>query len=258
MVVLSERLKLIADKVPKESRIADIGSDHALLPVYLAEQKMINFAIAGEVNSGPLEAAKQQVKLAGLNDIIEVRKGNGLAVLQTNEVDVITIAGMGGGLITQILSEGFSKLDNVKQLVLQPNVGEELVRMWLYKHDWYLIQEDIVLEDNKIYEVLNAVKVEKAANLNRELYSLHKFFEAVPDCAHLLSKERLFRMGPRLFSQSSDVFFLKWEREIEKLQKICGKLSRSRLDSSKAKLKQFQQEISDIKEVLSCLQKAKL
>lgn len=257
MVVLSDRLKLIADKIPKDSRIADIGSDHALLPVYLAQQNRINYAIAGEVNQGPLEAAKQQVNQAGLNHIIDVRKGDGLAVLQSNEADVITIAGMGGGLIAQILSEGYTKLEKVKQLVLQPNVGEELVRHWLYKHNWYLISEDILLEDNKIYEVLNAVKAENAQNLNHELYSIHKFFEAVPHCAHLISKERLFRMGPHLLNQPSVVFHLKWEREIEKLQKICARLSHSNLEASRTKLEQFQQDITEMKEVLSCLQKVK-
>jgi tRNA (adenine22-N1)-methyltransferase len=257
MVVLSERLKLIADKIPKDSRVADIGSDHALLPVYLAEQKIIKYAIAGEVNPGPLEAAKEQVKQAGLQHMIDVRSGNGLAVINNNETDVITIAGMGGGLITQILSEGYSKLDHVKQLVLQPNVGEELVRIWLYKHDWFLIDEDILTEDNKIYEVLNAVKMEEASKLNEELYSIHKLAAAAPNCVHLFSKERLFRMGPRLLSEPTDVFFLKWEREIEKLQKICKRLSLSNLETSKAKLKRFQQDIAELKEVLACLQKDK-
>src|SRR5690606_19253288 len=87
MVSLSKRLQCIADQIPTGSRLADIGSDHALLPTYLAEQKRISFAVAGEVNTGPMKAAQRQVAAAGMGSIVNVRLGNGLEVIQEGEVD---------------------------------------------------------------------------------------------------------------------------------------------------------------------------
>jgi len=170
MVTLSIRLAAIAARVPASSRLADIGSDHALLPVYLAEQGKLAAGIAGEVNPGPYEAARRQVRESGVEDRIEVRKGDGLAVLAPGEVDVITIAGMGGGLIVSILEAGADRLAGVRLLVLQPNVGEDQVRRYLLANDWLLAAEEILEEDGKIYEILTAERHPDARRLNAELY----------------------------------------------------------------------------------------
>lgn len=103
MLRISKRLEMIAGGVPTGSRLADIGSDHALLPVYLAQKKQIVKAVAGEVNLGPFQAASRQVRDSVLDQVIDVRHGNGLEVVEVGEIDVITIAGMGGALIADIL-----------------------------------------------------------------------------------------------------------------------------------------------------------
>lgn len=162
---LSARLQLISDLLPKGCRFADIGSDHALLPVSAVQSGRAAFAVAGEVNDGPLEAARRQVAEAGETQRISVRKGDGLAVIAPGEVDAITIAGMGGALIVSILSGGKPKLAGVKRLVLQPNVGEE-PRRWLAENDWYLAEEAILEEDGKIYEVMMAESAADAAARN--------------------------------------------------------------------------------------------
>jgi tRNA (adenine22-N1)-methyltransferase len=245
-------LQLIADRVPVGSRSADIGSDHALLPVYLVQAGRVSFAVAGEVNPGPLEAAARQVKEQRLTDRIEVREGNGLAVLSPLEVDVITIAGMGGSLIATILEEGLEKLNGVKKLILQPNVGEEQVRRWLDSHGWYLESESILEEDGKIYEILEASKESYTNEQKTSLYLDKKLGDGL-----VIGKARMLQMGPYLLADAPEVWFSKWESELQKLEMIRGQLSLSSAEASLQKATAFSKEMNEIKEVLSCLQKDK-
>src|SRR5690606_28479720 len=101
---LSKRLETVASFVPTGAIVADIGSDHAYLPCYLVHQNIVNKAVAGEVVKGPYESALRQVKLEGLEDKVIVRLADGLQAIEDNDqVDTITIAGMGGPLIVSIL-----------------------------------------------------------------------------------------------------------------------------------------------------------
>lgn len=153
---LSKRLQQVADFVPNGVRFADIGSDHAYLPVYLAESGRIHYAVAGEINDGPFESAKRTVEETGYGERIDVRKGNGLAVLKAGEVNVIAIAGMGGGTIVEILSAGRDKLAGVTRLILQPMVDGDRLRRWLHTNGWRIVEEEIVLDDQILYEILAA------------------------------------------------------------------------------------------------------
>ncbi|WP_040948391.1 tRNA (adenine(22)-N(1))-methyltransferase [Gorillibacterium massiliense] len=244
MVILSNRLKQIAERVPAGSKLADIGSDHALLPVYLVQSGAIPAAIAGEVNPGPYAAAMQQVRDAGLTAAIQVRRGDGLSVLQPDEVETITIAGMGGSLIVKILSAGEDKLGVVKRLVLQPNVGEEFVRRYLVEKEWLLTEEAILEEDGKIYEILVAERNNDVQRKNERLY------DANPSM--------LLKMGPFLLQEASPVFVQKWHGEIAKLERISEQLDESELAASKAKKQELDREIQTLKEVLlACTQKDK-
>ncbi|MBL0388332.1 tRNA (adenine(22)-N(1))-methyltransferase TrmK [Tumebacillus sp. ITR2] len=157
---LSERLERIASNVPPNVKVADIGSDHAYLPIYLVQKGIATSAVAGEVNDGPFKGADRHVRENGLADFISVRKGDGLAVLQPGEVDVITIAGMGGYNIREILEAGKEKLVGVTRLVLSPQGDSDRVRIWLQNHGWKLIDEDILTEDERIYEILVAERGE--------------------------------------------------------------------------------------------------
>lgn len=151
---ISKRLQKVAEYVPTGSSLADIGSDHAYLPVYLAETGIVTRAVAGEVNPGPYDTAKRRVSEAGLSDLITVRKGDGLQVLERGEADVITIAGMGGGTIVDILSSGKGKLTEVKRLILQPMADSDRLRKWLHQNNWKIISEEIVFEDQILYEIV--------------------------------------------------------------------------------------------------------
>ncbi|MEH7522640.1 tRNA (adenine(22)-N(1))-methyltransferase TrmK [Bacillus sp. JJ1503] len=202
---LSQRLEAVANYIPEGCRLADIGSDHAYLPCYAVKRGMIPFAVAGEVAEGPYQSAKSQVEAEGLNDKINVRKGNGLQIISVDEVDCITIAGMGGALITNILEEGKEKLGTIKRLILQPNISAITIRSWLNKNGWVLIAEEILEEDEKIYEILVAEKGDSKER--RELD---------------LQKELLF--GPFLLKQKSAVFKKKWLGELKNWQRILAQL----------------------------------
>jgi tRNA (adenine22-N1)-methyltransferase len=251
MVVLSKRLLKIAENVTQGSRLADIGSDHALLPVYLAQREWIVSAIAGELNAGPFAAASKQVEAAELKHIIEVRQGDGLEVIHPGEVDVITIAGMGGQLIVQILSQGLAKLEQAQRLVLQPNVGEDAVRRFLVEQGWFLSNEVILQEDGKIYVVLIADRMNNANSLNQALYQDRIISNKIID------SERLLIMGPYLLTQADPIWIRKWEDELSKLQRIVDQLSQSHLETSIHRQKLIAEEMVEIQEVLACTQKVK-
>ena len=104
---LSKRLATVGDLIPRGSRLADIGSDHAYLPVALMLENKLSFAVAGEVVEGPYQSAKTQVSKSNLTDKIIVRLANGLdAIEPEDQIDVISICGMGGTLIRDILEAG--------------------------------------------------------------------------------------------------------------------------------------------------------
>lgn len=249
---LSRRLQLILEQIPSSSRLADIGSDHALLPVAAVQQGVVLSAVAGEVNPGPYEAALKQVKESGMTEVIDVRKGDGLDVIAAGEADVITIAGMGGSLIAAILDRGIAKLSPVRRLVLQPNVGEDTLRLWLLEHGWVLVKELILEEDGKIYEILVAEPEGASAISNEDVYK-----ERTLPGGSLLTKQWLLRFGPWLTRQPEPVFYDKWTDELEKMERILDSLSRSELSTAAAKADDMRKEINVIQEVLACLPKVK-
>lgn len=229
---LSRRLTAVAKHVESGMKVADIGSDHAYLPCYLAVQNKITFAVAGEVTDGPLLSAKEQVKSLQLENMIDVRKGDGLEVIAPGEVDAVTICGMGGILIASILEKGKEKLEGVSKLILQPNVAAKWVREWLEKENWVLTAEEILKEDGKIYEVLVAEK----AGTN-------------PYSEQGKEKELLF--GPFLLREKSDVFREKWTGEMKQWNNILSQMNNSESAETEERKKDLQYKISLVEELLS-------
>jgi tRNA (adenine22-N1)-methyltransferase len=252
MINLSKRLLNIAGRVQDGARLADIGSDHALLPVFLVQQSKVRFAVAGEIHDGPLEAAARQVGEHHLAHAISVRKGDGLDVISPGEVDCITIAGMGGSLIVHILERGKDKLDGVARLVLQPNVGEDRVRFWLGENGWLLTAEDLIEEGGKFYEILTAERHPAARRLNEELYA-----ERAIGCGLTADRGLLLLLGPHLIREPSAVWFRKWREECVKMDRMIREMARSTSDAAARKRQQLQMRYDQLLEVLECLQKAK-
>lgn len=236
-IPISQRLQTIAGYCPTSSRVADIGSDHALLSTYLLVHHIASHVILGELNEGPYQVACKQINGLQTRDRASVRKGDGLAVLSPGEVDVICIAGMGGQLIASILEAGKAKLVGVKRLVLQPNVGEEVVRRWLYEHGWQLIDETILEEDGIIYEILVAENGDPQKPYHQQDRS----------------QEELMRLGPILWEKKLPALAKKWERERSKWQHIKEQIQRSAREEAKERLDQIETEIAWIDGVIACL-----
>lgn len=148
--MLTPRLKLIADLV-KGKKVADIGTDHAFIPIELIKSGRCEVVIASDVNIGPAEIAKNHIKENGLN--IEVRVGNGLSVLEPGETDDIIIAGMGGKLICEILARE-PKVAKKSRLILQPMNGQYELRSYLLKEGYVISKEDLALEGFKVYNII--------------------------------------------------------------------------------------------------------
>ncbi|SDE62165.1 tRNA (adenine(22)-N(1))-methyltransferase [Sporomusa acidovorans] len=160
---ISERLKAIADMVPAGVTLADIGTDHAYLPIYLTRHKVITCAIAGDIHQGPYLSAKNAVESAGLTSFISVRLGNGLDVVKPGEAEVVVIAGMGGSNIIDILSSRPEVTAGLRRLILQPMLAAASVRKWLHDNGWRIAAEQLVREDGRLYQVIAAEQGESAA-----------------------------------------------------------------------------------------------
>ena len=117
---LSKRLELVASFVPEGSRIADIGTDHGYIPIFLTEKGICQSALAMDVREGPLSRAREHIREKNLEDRIQVRLGDGLKELRPGEADTVVIAGMGGQLVIHILEEGRHMWDSVKTWILSP------------------------------------------------------------------------------------------------------------------------------------------
>lgn len=220
---LSKRLAAVAAYVPKNSRLADVGSDHAYLPLFLVEKGHIDFAVAGEVVQGPYQSALANVTQASKQEQIQVRLANGLAAINSSDqIDIITIAGMGGRLIADILSAGMAKLANVQRLILQPNNREDELRIWLEENGFQIVAEEMVVENQKFYEILVVEQGQMTLN------QLEK------------------RFGPYLMQEKSADFIAKWQNEARKLSRSLEKVPSDHQDD----ITLLREKIKAIKEVL--------
>lgn len=162
---LLNRLTTIADMVIKNKVVADIGSDHALLPIYMLENQLVTKAIVTDVIDGPYERAKKAVGESPYPDKIEVRKGDGLDIIKPHEVQTIIIAGMGGDTIVDIISRDFLKAETYERFILQPMSRPYVVRELLAKRGWTLNEERLVYENNRFFVILSYTPSNNPYNL---------------------------------------------------------------------------------------------
>lgn len=159
-IILSPRLQAVADLVPQGAVLADIGTDHGYLPAALLQQGRITRAIAGDYNRGPYLSACQLAAEQGLEERMSVRLGNGLSVLQPGEADTVSICGMGGQLMLEILAAAPEVLAQVRRLILQPQRHNDRLRNWLAEHDWRIVEERLVEDNGHIFEIIAAERGE--------------------------------------------------------------------------------------------------
>lgn len=199
---ISKRLKFIAQFIDEGSFFADIGSDHAYLPTFVCLKDSKARAIAGEVNEGPYNKAKSVVEAYNLTHKIDVKRGDGLEVIQNTQVDTVIIAGMGGKLIKSILTK-HALPSSVNKLILQPNLDAHILRDLIQKEQLSLENEFLIEENEHFYTVL--------------------IISMTPSEKSYTEKELLF--GPALLSEKSDVFIRKWKEELNKIDYIINQIS---------------------------------
>lgn len=228
---LSKRLEMVASFVPRGSRVADIGTDHGYVPIWLVEQGIAEYAIAMDVRKGPLERAKEHIARHKLESLIETRLGDGLFALRPGEADTVVIAGMGGELMLRILRDGSHVWDSVSRFVLSPQSELELFRRGLEAMGFAIEEEAMLREDGKYYTVMAAVR----------------------GVMHYGDGFR-YRYGDWLIRKKSPVLREYLERERQKLLRIQEGLAAQDSDSAKVRRKEVEAELRQIKEAYDAMQ----
>lgn len=168
---ISNRLKKCADLVSCGSKIADIGTDHAYIPIYLMLQRKISHAIACDIGEGPLKNAEKNIKNYGFENNIEARLSDGFSNIKENEADEIIIAGMGGNMISNILNNCPWKNKFKKRFILNPMKYEEKLHEFLFSNGYEIQNEIAVKCSGKSYLIIDAhFTGEKYNPLPHELY----------------------------------------------------------------------------------------
>lgn len=235
---LSKRLRALADFVPVGKKVADIGADHAHLLIHLAKRGDLIQGIAGELNEGPWQNAREQVERSGETERIEVRLGDGLSVLAAGEADVIVLAGMGGSLMARILEAGAARLPATGRLILQPNTDSDQVRRWLIDHEWQLIDERLVEDGDFLYEILVAEPGEGIKPYR---------FSSLP-------VERQIGVGPLLWQKKDPLLPRKLREELAGLIRISEALQQGKSADARQRKLVIEEEIAEIRRLLTWLE----
>jgi len=166
MIKLSKRLQGVANLVTEGSYIADVGTDHAYVPIFLCQKNIITGAIAMDVSEGPLGVAGGNIRNYGLEKQIELRLSDGFAALTPGEVEVAILAGMGGAIMIKILSSHMNVTTSLQACVLQPLSGLYKIREFLISNGFMIVKEDLVKEKDNFYPMVKVIPPKKEGNKN--------------------------------------------------------------------------------------------
>lgn len=207
MIKLSQRLLAIASFVRPNAKIIDIGCDHALVDIYLAQKNPKNKIIAVDVRKGAINQAKQNIAKYHLEKKIDLRLSNGLDSVSKKEIDTIIMSGLGCAKIIYILTKNHHKLDMVNDLIVQPNTDFYQIRKVICNNNYYIKEEQLIKENNHLYLVIHFIRGYKKYNakdyffgpiLRRKRSTLYK--ELIAFCIktkqeayHLVPKYRLLK-----------------------------------------------------------------
>lgn len=212
MIKLSKRLSEIADMINNKSVLLDVGCDHALLDIYLLQNKKIKKAIACDITKGALTQAEKNIKLYNIKNI-ETRLSDGLDKINNNDkVDVLVLSGLGDVKIINILKKGLSKLKHINNIIIQSNTGVNKIREYLVSINYFIKEEVLVEENNIIYTIINFEK-------GRKKYT-----------------KKEIKYGPFLLKEKNDLFKKLISNNVESNNKIISKLNNRKI-FKKIKLK---------------------
>ena len=214
--MLSKRLKLVADMVKVCDVIADIGTDHGYIPIYLIKNRIAKRAVAADISPGSCKKAALNVGISHLTDVIDVRCGNGLEVIEKGEnIDTVIIAGMGGLMAISVLESNRDAVKGAKQLVLQPQRDIDKVRKYLHSAGFKISDEKMIVEGDKFYTVINAEK-------GFEEYTEEEYF-----------------FGKKLIESKSPILKEYVEKEDNKILKVLENMENKEMKGSEAYEKMY-------------------
>lgn len=194
-----KRIKALAEMVPNNAKVVDIGCDHGYLGIELINENRGISVISSDVSNNALDFARKNVIQAGTNSI-DLRVGDGLSVISKGEVDTIVIAGMGAHTQIEILISGKEKLESVRTIILSPNDGAFYIRNNLESIGYHIEDEEIIFENDKFYTILKLGQGFKKYTYDEIL------------------------IGPVLINKRNELFFKYYEIILNKKQNILRKL----------------------------------
>lgn len=224
---LSKRLSAIKDMVPYNSIVADIGTDHCYIPINLVENKISKKVIATDISKDSLDKTMELVKSLGLEGKIEVRLGNGLDVIKPYEIDTVILAGMGGVLIQDILEKNKDVTDSISNFIFQPMKGVKEFREHLTQHDFQIVDEGLVFEEEKYYEIIFAKRGKSC--IEKDIY--YEISQLLLEKQHPLMEDFILN-------------------KIQETKFILDKIKFSNTEKSKEKYLEVEEKLKDYKEVL--------
>ena len=192
---IPKRMLAVAALVDKSKVLADIGCDHAYISINLIENGKVDRIIASDLREGPLNIANEHIKLTDFGEKIETRLCSGLEGYEAGEVDTILISGMGGMLVREILSNGREVVEAADTLILEPQSDLRVVRAYLREIGFLIVDEDMLKESGKYYQIIKAVKRETKQELSDEIEIMaeDEFWPVLIKKKHPILKEFLLR-----------------------------------------------------------------
>lgn len=256
-VNLSKRMEAVVNMVsPQSFAIADVGCDHAYVSIALIQRKKASKVVAMDVRIGPLDIARKNVVEAGFSDVIDIRLGDGLGNLETDEVDGIIIAGMGGLLMKGILERGVHILNSAEKrptLILQPQSDLKEVRMFLQANAYHIVCETMLVEDGKYYTIIKAEPDGAKEHAENTGYGKVETFEEKP------YSEEEWVYGRCNLVARSEILLDFLEREQKVLQQILTKVEMSiqkSVDANEEIAESTKQRLESVKQEIECNAKA--
>ncbi|MCI9527009.1 MAG: SAM-dependent methyltransferase [Lachnospiraceae bacterium] len=233
MIQLSQRLQAVADLAEDAGVVADVGTDHGYIPLFLIACGKAQRAIAMDINEGPLQRAREHIRQYNQQERIETRLSDGLSKLRPGEAQTIVIAGMGGALMKRILTEGEATAHAADCLVLQPQSELPMFRRFLVEYGYRILREDMVYEDGKFYSMMAVKWTESDVGDNLQAMT-----------------EADFKYGPLLRARKHPVLRKYLLRQKEQKQKILERLGKNARQDVSERRAQIREELEEIEVLL--------
>lgn len=220
---LSKRLSRVAEwiKDTGSRSVADIGTDHGYLPIYLASSKTADRVIAMDVRKQPLAKAERNIQNYGVSDKVCVRQSDGLEKLESGEVEAVTVCGMGGRLIRSILEKGHAVFNKDTQIIVSPQSEIREFREYLLSSGYSIVRECFLKEDNQYYTIM--------------------------DCRYEPDFELFLRYGRDNLMKKNEDLYLYLKKELDTNLKILDTVSRA---GASERMTQIKEDIYYIRKAL--------